>query len=230
MKKLFVLGLLVAVLSISATSYAREGGAYIGIGGSYAIDDFYTEKFEDRAVPIAVNIDDTWGVNAKLGYHVNEFFAVEAVFDYFSAFETSEALIHPTTTGAASTMGIISEDGELNIMTFMLAGKFCWPGRAIEPYGIVGAGVMQADWDRKLGAGSGSASDSPALSASSTGGCAKVGVGVDFFLSDHLSLGVEGGTTFNWGNPEFDLDALGEEVEELGIRYWTVTLGAAYHF
>ena len=77
-----------------------------------------------------------------------------------------------------------------------------------------------------LGAGSGS----PSASSSNTGACAKVGVGIDFFLSDHLSLGLEGGTTFGFGNFEFDLDALGGEVEELGIRYWTVTLGAAYHF
>jgi len=158
MKKLFVLGLLVAASSVSATSYAREGGAYIGIGGSYAINDFYTEKFEDRAVPIEVNIDDTWGANAKLGYHVNEFFAVEAVFDYLSGFETSEVLADPTMTGAASVRRIISEDGELDVMTFMLAGKFSWPGRAIEPYGLIGGGVMHANWDRKLGAGSASVS------------------------------------------------------------------------
>ncbi len=224
MKKLFVLGLLVAGSSVSATSYAREGGAYIGIGGSYAINDFYTAKFEDRAVPVEVNIEDTWGANAKLGYHVNEFFAAEAVFDYLSGFETSEALADPTMTGAASVRRIISEDGELDVMTFMLAGKFSWPGRAIEPYGTIGAGVMHANWDRKLGAGSGS------TSSANTGACAKVGVGVDFLLSDHLSLGVEGATTFSLGNFEFDLDPLGEEVEELGIRYWTVTLGAAYHF
>ncbi|MBW1742221.1 MAG: hypothetical protein JRJ47_02165, partial [Deltaproteobacteria bacterium] len=86
------------------------------------------------------------------------------------------------------------------------------------------------NWDRKIGAGSGSASDSPSVSSANTGACAKVGVGIDFFLSDHLSVGVEGATTFSLGNFEFDLDELGEEVEELGIRYWTVTLGAAYHF
>lgn len=224
MKKFLALGLVVAALSVSHTSYAREGGAYIGIGGSFAIDDFNTDDFEDRAVPIAVNIDDTWGANVKLGYHVNEFFAVEAVFDYWSSFETSEAIIFPTMRGAASTAEFISQDGELDVMTFMLAGKFCWPGRAIEPYGIVGAGVMHSKWDRKLGGAGGS------VSSSDTGGCAKVGVGIDYFLSDHWSLGLEGGTTFILVNPEFDLDPSGEEAEELGIRYWTVTLGAAYHF
>jgi len=230
MKKLFVLGLVVAALSLSTASYGREGGAYIGIGGSYAIDDFDTENFEDRAVPIAVDIDDTWGANVKLGYHVNEFFAVEAVFDYWSSFETSEAIIFPSMRGAAVAAEMVSEDGELDIMTFMLAAKFSWPGRAIEPYGIIGAGVIQTDWDRKLGVGGGSASDRPSVSSSDTGGCAKVGVGIDFFLSDHLSLGLEGGTTFILGNPKFELDPLGEETEELGIRFWTVTLGAAYHF
>jgi opacity protein-like surface antigen len=230
MKKAFVLGLLVSALSFSATSYGREGGAYIGIGGSYAIEDFYTEKFEERAVPIAVSIDDTWGANVKLGYHVNEFFSVETVFEYFSSFETSEAIIYPTMPGAESAARFISEKGELDVMTFMLVGKFCWPGRAIEPYGIVGAGVMNVDWDRKLIAGSGSASDSSSVSSSATGGCARVGLGLDFFLSDHLSLGLEGATTSILGKPEFDLDPLGEVGEDLGITYWTITLGAAYHF
>lgn len=226
MKKLSIPAFLIVALCISSTSFARDGALYIGIGGSYAIDDFETEEFEERRQPIDVDIDGTWGANLKLGYHVNEFFAVEALFDYVPGFETAES----TTTADAATMNIISKDGELDVMTFMVAGKFSWPGRAIEPYGVIGVGVMHADWDRKLSTGGGSASDSVSVSSAKTGGCSKVGVGVDFFLTDHFSLGAEGATVFTLGNLEFDLDPSGEEVEELGIRYWGITLGAAYHF
>ncbi len=213
MKKFVILPLMVAALCVYSTSYAQDSGIYVGVGGTYAVDDFNVDDFEDRSEPINANLESTWGVNLKCGYHVNEFFSLEALFDYVPDFETE------------NESATLRDKGELDIMTFMVAAKFAWPGR-IQPFGVIGAGVMHADWERdvSLPAPGGTVSDAH------TQACAKMGIGVDFFATDSISVGIEGTTIFNFGSTEFDLDESGNQKAELGLRYFGITSGVAYHF
>jgi len=50
---------------------------YVGAGGSYAVEDF-----DDSP-----DYDNSWGANAKIGYHTHPLLDIELNFDYLNNFE-----------------------------------------------------------------------------------------------------------------------------------------------
>ena len=54
---------------------------FIGAGASYGIENFKEGNF-----------DDTWGINAKIGYHPYDIFAVQLEYDYLSEFKDKRSL------------------------------------------------------------------------------------------------------------------------------------------
>ena len=212
MKKLSILPLLVMVLCFSTVSYGADAAGrtfYIGIGGSYAVEDFDVDELEASLEGIAsdsdVDFDDTWGLNLKAGYHVNNWLSLEFDFDYLSEFEADEGL---------DVLGIpVDLDAELDVTTYMAVFKFTCVLEPLKPFIVAGGGMMDADVDAKASALGVSASDSE----SETDTCAKLGLGVDFFATKSVSIGLEGSYVWGFG----DLDE---------ISYYNLTLGLGYHF
>jgi opacity protein-like surface antigen len=212
MKKLSILTVLVMVLCFSTSSYGTDAAGrtfYIGIGGSYALEDFDVDEVEASLEGIAsdsdVDFDDTWGLNAKVGYHVNNWLSLEFDFDYLSDFEADEGL---------NVLGIpVNLDADLDVITYMAVFKFTCALEPLKPFLVAGGGIMDADVDAKASALGESASDSE----SETDICGKVGFGVDFFATESVSIGLEG--SYVWG-----IDDLDE------ISYYNFTLGLGYHF
>lgn len=171
---------------------------YIGAGGSYAI-----ENFDGGG-----DFDNSWGINAKLGYRLIDEIAVQFDYDYLWKFDDEEQI---------DLFGN-NFDGEveLDIMTFILSLKGNFPVKwyqVISPYLIAGGGIMYGDADFKIrgpGISSNSSSDETDL-------CGKFGGGVDFFFTEHFSANLEGNYTFGFG----DLD---------DIRYFHFILGGVFHF
>jgi len=148
---------------------------YIGAGGSYAIENFDGGDF-----------DNTWGINAKIGYHLIEEIAVQFDFDYLRDFEDKDRieLFGDSFDGKA----------ELDIMTYMLSLKGNFPVKwynVISPFIIAGGGIMHADADFKI-SGPGISINS---STDETDFCAKIGGGFDFFLTENFSAYLEGNYT-----------------------------------
>jgi opacity protein-like surface antigen len=99
---------------------------YIGAGGSYAIENFDGGDF-----------DNSWGINAKLGYHIIEEIAVQFDYDYLWGFDDKESieLFGDSFDGKA----------ELDIMTYILSLKGNFTVRwyqVISPFVIAGVGLM----------------------------------------------------------------------------------------
>jgi len=195
MKKHLFFAVLVVVVFSCTSLYAGQDHLdhfYVGVGGSYAVEDF-----DDSP-----DFDNSWGVNAKIGYHTHPLLDIEFDFDYLNNFEYSETY---------KVLGTrFEEEGEVEIFTcmFVLKGYFPISTEKVKLSTVVGAGLMQADFKyRSSFSGSNDEIDL----------CAKVGLGLDFFAFQDISLGIEGNYTFGFG----DLD---------DIRYFNFTIGAAYHF
>ncbi|MDL1980016.1 MAG: porin family protein [Deltaproteobacteria bacterium] len=171
-RHLFFAVLAVLVVIFSCTSlYAGQGHLghfYVGAGGSYAFEDF--DKRPDY--------DNSWGVNAKIGYHTHPLLDIEFDIDHLNKFENN------------------ADDLEIQTYMIVLKGYFHHSTEKVKFSTIVGTGRMHSD---------------------ETGWCAKVGLGLDFFTTQNISLGIEGNYTFGF-----------DDLEE--IEYLNFTIGAAYHF
>ena len=206
MKKFFALACVVTVLSFATGSYGKDTpGPYVGIGGSYAIENFDVDSINLDGSTFNPNFDDTWGLNAKVGYRFIDWLALEFNFDYLSEFEADHTVV---------VLGLpVKAKMEIEVMTFMIAAKFAATFEKVKPFLIVGGGYMRADADVKASVHGFSLSDSD----SESDPCAELGLGIDFFPTDNVSLGFKGSHVWGFG----DLDE---------IRYFNLTLGAAYHF
>jgi opacity protein-like surface antigen len=79
-------------------------------------------------------------------------------------------------------------DTELDVITYIAVLKFTCALEPLKPFIVAGGGMMDADLDAKASAPGVSASDSE----SETDTCAKLGLGVDFFATQSVSIGLEG--------------------------------------
>jgi opacity protein-like surface antigen len=204
MKKHLFFAVLVVVIFYSTSLYAAQDHLdhfYVGVGGSYAVEDFDNSP----------DYDNSWGVNAKIGYHTHPLLDIEVDFDYLNNFEYSE------TYKVFGTR--FEEEGEVEIFTcmFVLKGYFPISTEKVKLSTVVGAGLMHADLKYRLSISGLPDETSISGSDDEIDLCAKVGLGLDFFATQDISLGIEGNYTFGFG----DLD---------DIMYFNFTIGAAYHF
>jgi len=177
--------------------FADSNKFYIGGGGSYAIENFDTDT----------NFDNTWGINAKVGYRAHELLSLEFNFDYLDKFEGDDRF---TLSGAN-----VDSDVEVTVYTFMLALKGYQPvySEKLMFFVVAGGGIIYFDADTKISGAGDSISDSQ----DEADGCAKIGLGFDFFPIKNFSAGIEGNYTLGFGDAD-------------DIRYFNFTLGVAYHF
>ncbi len=145
--------------------------------------------YEDIDTGIGTDFDNTQGLNLRAGYNINNNLAVEVVYDYLDEFNMDNNVI----------------DATLDIETLMLAVKLS-AGDKIRPYLTGGAGVMQGKLNISTG-----------QSESETDLCAKAGAGIDYKITDDMSLMTEAAYIFGFD----DLDDIG---------YTQITCGVAYHF
>jgi opacity protein-like surface antigen len=118
-----VLSTLVFVTGAKAATQAPTSGFYLGVGGSYAWENFDNTD--------GIDIDNTWGFNAHAGYQFMKYLALEANYDWLDDFD-------------------LKADGlsaDLTIQTLMLDVKLTWPIDPVVPYVRGGIGWMWAEID-----------------------------------------------------------------------------------
>ncbi len=164
-------------------------GTYIGLGGNYALQSFQTVGNN--------SFDNAAGFNVKVGYKQSKESATELALDYFPEFKWTH--FRDFLTPAS---GMTSE--KVRVFSVMVAQKFSLPYESFRPFVIGGIGYMSAKSE------SGSTLGSP----DSTGFNFKAGLGMDYFVTGNISLGLEGSYVFGTGD----------------VRYANFTGGAAYHF
>lgn len=145
-----------------------HGGLYFGAGGSYVTDTFESslEDALDDVVPggVSVDIDESAGVNAVIGYRLLPFLAIEAEYEWIDDFDIKIDGVKAATLGANS--------GTVNL-------KWIVPTWRIQPYLLTGAGFTVWDFEDSLGLG---------LSETSTEFAGRLGLGLDLYLTHNLLL------------------------------------------
>ena len=135
------------------------------------------------------DFDDAWGINAFAGYRFMRYIALEGNFNWYDDFESD------------------STNADVEIWTLMLDIKAMYPvyNDRLVPYLRVGGGYM----DAKASAGS--------LDASNEDFAFNLGGGLDYYVTDQVSIGLDGKYVVGTG----DLDA---------VEYFVGTINAAFHF
>jgi opacity protein-like surface antigen len=174
---------------------------YVGVGGSYAIENFSG----------GLDPDNSWGFNAKAGYRLHELIALQFDYDYLFGFDDKQKVSVSGTTYKGKY--------EVDIQTFILSLKGYFPINPynIRPFVIAGVGGMYADADTKFTASGPGTSLRIHETGDHTDWCIKLGGGLDWYLNRNLSLGLEG--SYVWG--------LGDLND---FQYFNIGAGVAYHF
>jgi hypothetical protein len=177
-------------------------GAYIGVNGVYAISLFQDDINELAGLDDHFDLGDSPGVNARLGYRVFSWFAVEAEYEWVQSMDLK-------------VLDVDLGDFKPNTVTANL--KFILPVWRIQPYLLMGGGV--AIWDI----------ESPIQNQSSTGFAGRVGLGIDTYLTKHWVFNLEATGVLNTN--DIDPSKISNDITDIShLYYFSMSAGITYRF
>ena len=202
-------------------SFAKDTGAYIGMGMSHACSDFEIDDEVSGAlnyIGLSPEFGSTNGLNLKVGYRFNNMVAFEFDFNHLPDFDWNGSI-----SGYGDTLGL---DAEVDIKTFMVVGKFSpdFGFENVKPFISAGVGVIHS----KLELDARSTYESVSDSDSDLSTCFKTGIGMDIFVDEHLSIGL-GVDYVMTSRRSINLVVYGQDMID-NLDYVNYTMGVAYHF
>ena len=221
MKRMWMLAVLGGLLCFSTPSYGKGGagtGFYVGLGGSVAVENFDTDDLDDFMKDRGgrgVEVQNEWGINGKIGYFFQPWFALEFNIDYFPNFEQNARSTRTTQEGEEDPQEeVIKQDVDIEIFSYMGVAKFVDKFYSARPFVCFGLGYMDVEADMKIKG----QTSSDGKTKDYNGACGKIGLGLDYLLMQNLSLGTE--VSYVWGFGD---------VNDYRYLYWQV-LNIALHF
>ena len=172
----------------SPSDQSNLSGFYIGGGASYAWENFDTTEIDFLG---NVSIDDAWGLNAFAGYRFTRYIALEVNYNWYDDFD-------------AKISGL---PFQVKIWTLMLDAKIMYPvyNDRLVPYVRIGSGYMDGEIEV---AGFNFSDEDFAFN---------LGGGLDYYVTDLISLGLDG--KYVWGAGDLD-----------DLEYFVGTANVAFHF
>jgi hypothetical protein len=155
-------------IALGNDGFGRRG-FYLGVGAQGGVN-FFEDQIGD-VTGGAVDTGSTWGVNARAGYRVFSWFAVEAYYEWMDNFQTEV------------TLG--SRGGTLDYTTHTITGnlKFVVPTWRFQPYLVLGFGGQHFNLGDDLLGG--------VLDDKGWGIAGRPGVGLDIYITKNLVLNAE---------------------------------------
>jgi opacity protein-like surface antigen len=183
----------------AAVDFGRPG-FYLGVGASRSVN--LIEAFLDgQAVLDEIQVSDAWGVNARAGYRLTSWLALEGEYEWLNDF-------HAELAG--------QRIGSLGLQSATANLKFILPVRRFQPYFLIGAGALFSSVDTGF----------HELEVEPHAFAGRIGIGFDVYLTQNLILnsGVEGvlspaKITLNLGPQSFSQSGLGTLTFQLGLGY-----------
>jgi opacity protein-like surface antigen len=213
--------LALAILSIPALSVAedsedgdsspfRRSGPYVSLAGVYVTDAFEDafENIIDSAfdVPIGVGLEDSGGLDARLGYRLASWFAAEVQYEWVDRFDVD-----------LSVSGVPVGHASMNGHTLTANAKLIAPIWRIQPFLLIGIGGSVFEFEDHT---AGNLFGGSGTNLSFAG---RAGIGIDFHLTESIVLNTEGAvlaTTSDFGAPDvFDMDDLYYVSVSAGLQY-----------
>ena len=182
------------VFSLGSAVYAQDvdyarRGAYFGAGAFLAF-----ENFDDEIPGVPVDADDSWGLNARVGYRLHPHFAAELQYEWYDDFDIEVFGIKAAELDGWS-LGV-------NGKGYLLTGRF-------QPYVLVGGGLLDVEIEDTLGLG---------LSEDEEAFMWRFGVGLDSYLvgePGNMVLSIEAAYVL----PTSDLDDFEFWTLGIGLQY-----------
>lgn len=181
-----------------------RSGVYLG-GSATAGFSLFEGYLDDTFRTAAVNADNSFGAGAQLGYRFHPRVAAEAEFEwlgrYFVSEEAEIAADGEMTDAEIDVLSIDSWIATGNVKGYLLTGS-------VQPYGLVGVGVMRSDVEDTLGLDLGWKSTDLAL---------RFGAGVECYVFRKIVTHI-------------GVDYLHPTGDQKGFNYVSVQLGLQYRF
>jgi opacity protein-like surface antigen len=198
-----VVGSLLAAGASHADDFDRRG-AYLGINAAYGIDLFTTEIANLAGVPpIPLTYDDSWGLNARLGYRALSWLALEVQYEWMKGIDVGLAGVNFATYKPHTLTGNL---------------KLYLPVWRVQPYLLAGGGlaIYSLDFVGPLSV----------LNESGTGFGFRGGAGADVYLTKNLALNVEGTAVLNTS----DLSLNQATFTQTNLYYFSISGGLLFRF
>ena len=201
----FALVLLPGFAAADDDGFSRSG-PYIGIGGVYTQNGLIEDEFDD-ALPsgVDVDVDDSAGVNAVVGYRMLPWLAGELQYEYVDGYDVT------------AVSGPLKQTIEIKSHVLTANLKAIVPIWRVHPYLLVGAGMVRWEFDEKGNVPGGLVSDGE------TDFAGRAGAGVDVYLTRNIVLNA--GANVVLSNTTLGLGSIpgGDDVDFL---FYTVAGGS----
>lgn len=177
-------------------SHAQDTLYYLGGYLSYAMENLDDANIQDQfRQPVTVSFDNTFGLQVRGGMRINEYLFAEAMIEFLTPFEDSST--------EDTTIEVSVIDAGVNLKAIL-----AFLGR-VEPYGLVGLGLLYADQQITFGDEESSGTD--------VGLAARLGFGVDVVLTPAVTVGGEAAYVTGFGDPDY-------------VSFINFSFGMTYHF
>jgi len=182
------------VLGTAVSGQAEEKKTYVGFDLAYANENIQNrETLQKFNGAVSMDFDDAASVQVRIGRKIDAISTMELMLDYVSFSEED------------ATPGI---EDDFEVLNFVFNSKLKCPRWQV-PYIIAGIGVMNVYEDLNV-TGANSTTSEWGLSS-------RIGVGLDYLLTDTWGINVEAARTVGIGGLK-------------KVRYATVSVGVRYHF
>ena len=174
-----------------APDYGRAG-FYIGGGFSYATA-LYEGEIED-ALPsgFQVDIDDNFGANARAGFRISSFFALELQYDWIDTYDI-------TVTNAD-----VSGQSAIDVQTLTANVKLYLPIQRFHPYMLAGIGYQRYQIETS------SSPETVRFESDDYVLAGRLGLGFDVYLTEHVLFYAEGSAVLSDATVNIPIDGAGE--------------------
>lgn len=237
-RRFVVLGAGLLILTLPSVAFADQHedddpfdrpGFYIGVGGSYQ-KNFFESDLEDQLADaieggqvsnVGLDLDDSGGINAVVGYRAASFVAFEIKYEWVSKYDVDASATIDVPPATNVSGGLYSIEGH----TLTGNMKLIVPTWRIQPYFLVGGGFALSDVDR------GSAYDNPVFAAFLEGNgvsidegktwnpAARVGLGIDWYITENIVVNTEAGAVVTTlSKPDID------DIEDLNYMSFQASL------
>ena len=207
-----LLAALLVLLPAVALGDEDEGfsrsGLYIGVGRSYVTDTFESELSDAVGVPI--DVEDSHGYNARIGYRLLPFLAAELEYEYIEEFDIKTSVSVPPFPGG--------KFAEIEAQSFTANLKWILPTWRFQPYVLTGVGGAHFKINSKNVPSPFSFSDS------TTDFAGRLGAGFDIYITKHIVMNAGANAVLT----TIDANILGTNVDH--IFYVGGQMGMQYRF